>query len=87
MENGFGGSGSSQGFGNPGGLSSGQLVSDLLTLASAYLRENSPTGFDLGGGESPIPIPILRGMVGGFLQSARSRGAANFHRSWTMVAS
>jgi hypothetical protein len=68
MGNGFGGAGPSQGFGNPGGLSGGRIASNLLTVASAYLRVNSPIGFDFGGGESPIPIPILGGTVGGFLQ-------------------
>jgi len=68
MGNGFGGFGPSQGFGNPGGLSGGRIASNLLTVASAYLGVNSPIGFDLGGGESPIPIPILGGTVGGFLQ-------------------
>ncbi len=68
MGKGFGGTGPSQGFGNPGGLSGGRIASNLLTVASAYLRVNSPIGFDFGGGESPIPIPILGGTVGGFLE-------------------
>ena len=55
--NGFGGFGPSQSFGNPGGLSGGQIASNLLTVAQA------PLLFGQGGigiGEAgPLPIPGL----------------------------
>ncbi len=59
MGNGFGGTGPSQSFGNPGGLSGGRIASNLLTVAQA------PFLFGQGGigvGEAgPLPIPGLGG--------------------------
>ncbi len=71
MGNGFGGTGPSQGFGNPGGLSGGRIASNLLTVAAPYINvDQYETGaiflgdggllgdiFDLldGGGHSAAP--------------------------------
>ncbi len=38
MGNGFGGTGPSQSFGNPGGLSGGRIASNLLTVAAPYIN-------------------------------------------------
>ncbi len=63
MGNGFGGTGPSQSFGNPGGLSGGRIASNLLTVASAYSTVGSGIGLGFGG-ESPISLPFFGGSLG-----------------------
>ncbi len=59
MGNGFGGTGPSQSFGNPGGLSGGRIASNLLTVAQApFLFGQGGIGIAEAG---PLPIPGLGG--------------------------